>query len=268
MKKYILYIVCIVGFSACNETTDYSLNGDLPEKPEFDIQPVPGDPNSFVVTDLSDGNFSRVWEFIGGKPETSVLATDTVFYPKAGDYSVQLHVASQTGGGTSYNSRNVNVVSDVAGCQLPFLTEDCTTKCWRLSGLPGGVKVGPAPYSGEWYTSPDIVASQADDLWCFSEDGTFEYNNFGVTFSACAGFVDIDNYVIPEDMTYTFEEGVGQDGLDRITLSDIWMGVEDTGNTYDIIEVSEDEMMMLTPIKPCDGTASTGWFTLTFFKSE
>ncbi len=268
MKKYIVFVGLVLAFCACNEAIDFGLEGELPTKPEFRIESVEGDPNSFVVTDLSEGNFSRVWEFRGGAPATSTLKSDTVFYNKAGDYNVSLHVASESGSGTAFSTKIINVEADVAGCQLLFLNEDCSRKCWRLSGEPGSVRVGPIPYSGEWYTSPDITSSQADDRWCFNEDGIFEYENFGSTFSSCLGFVDIEDYDIPADMTYSFIPGAGQDGLDRIQLSALWMGVEDSGNTYDIIEISEDEMMMLTPLKPCDGSPSTGWFTLVFFKAE
>lgn len=268
MKKYIAYLVLILAFSNCNESIDYSLEGDLPAKPDFTIEAVPDDPNSFVVTDISEGNFSRVWDFGEGAPSTSILKSDTVFFKKAGDYDITLHVSSETGGGTSFNTKSVNVEADVEGCQLLFLNEDCSRKCWRLSGEPSSVILGPDPFSQEWYNSPDITASQADDIWCFHEDGTFEYENFGATFSACNGYIDVEDYEIPAEMTYTLNPGGGLQGFDRIELGDLWMGIEDSGITYDIVEVTEDKMIMLTPLRPCDGSPSTGWFTLTFLKAE
>lgn len=267
MKKYIYMLAVLVAFS-CNEAIDYSLEGESPAPPEFTIDEVPGDPNSFVVTDRSDGNFSRVWELRGGAPLTSTLVSDTVFYSKQGSYEIRLNVASSTGGGTSFNTKTVTVANDVLGCQLPFLNEECTTTCWRLSGEEAGVMVGPIPYSGEWYTSPDIVPTQADDRWCFSEDGNLEYNNSGSSFSACQGFVEVTDYPIPPEIVWDFDLDAGIDGHDRITIDGIWMGVEDTGPTYDIVEVDDDTMVLLAPIKPCDGSPSPGWFTLTFFKAE
>ena len=268
MKKYIAYIVCILSFSACNESIDYGLEGDLPAKPEFSIEAVPGDPNSFVVTDLSQGNFSRVWEFKDGAPATSTLASDTVFYKKAGDYDIVLHVASESGSGTAFSTKSINVEMDVEGCQLLFLNEDCSTKCWRLSPEPESIILGPDPLSTEWFVSPDITPSQADDQWCFSEDGTLEYQNAGGSFSACAGYVDVEDYEIPSDLTYTFASGEGVLELDRISLSGLWLGIEDSGITYDIYEISEEKMVLITPLKPCDGSPSTGYFTLTFLKVE
>ena len=153
--------------------------------------------------------------------------------------------------------------------QDPLLFEDCSTRCWRLSGLEGGVMVGPVPFSGEWYTSPDITPEQADDLWCFSEDGTVEYINNGATFSACQGFVADENYPIPEDISYTLKPGEGFEGYDVFTFEkDIFMGIEDTGPEYNIVSLEGETLQILTPIKPCDGAPSNGWFTLTFFAAD
>lgn len=269
MKFINIYCLALITlFLSCEKRVDYTLEGNLPDTPEFSITEVEGDPNRFVVTDLSAGNFSRVWIFTNGQPETSTLVSDTVFYNRMGEYDIALHVSSADGNGTAVNTKPVTVTQDVAGCQFKFMTEDCTEKCWRLSGAPGGVKVGPVPYSGEWYTSPDIVDTQADDLWCFGEEGVFTYNNNGSTFSACQGFVEDDMYPIPTDMTWSFAPGAGFDAQDRIEINGIWMGIEDTGPTYDIISVSDEEMVLLTPTKPCDGSPTTGWFTLTFNKAE
>lgn len=274
MKKLInniaiLLVFVLLGltFQACEDQPDYGIEGNLPDKPEFTIEAVEGDPNSFVVTDLSEGNFSRVWSFAGGDPETSTSRTDTVFYNRMGEYEIILNVAGADGSGNAFNTQSVIVEADVAGCQFEMLTEDCTTQCWRLSGEPGGILVGPVPFSGEWFTSPDIVEEQADDLWCFNPDGSFEYFNNGATFSSCQGFVAIDDYPIPDNMTWQYTANAGLDGANTILIDGIFMGIEDTGPQYDIIEVTEDKMVMLTTITPCDGSPSPGFFTITFFKA-
>ncbi len=267
MKIYSIIFIALLAFTiGCDKQTDYSLNGSLPSSPDFSVVPVEGDPNSFVVTDLSSGNFNRVWVFANGIPATSKLQSDTVFYSKKGSYEIKLHVSATDGNGTAFSSKRVEVENDVAGCLYKFMTEECTEKCWSLSGAAGGVKVGPIPYSGEWYTSPDIVPTQADDKWCFGEDGVFKYDNNGSSFSACQGFIEVVDYPIPSELTWTYEEAAGFDALNRIDIQGIWMGIEDSGPTYDIISVSENEMMLLAPIKPCDGAPSNGWFTLTFNK--
>ncbi|WP_235291305.1 PKD domain-containing protein [Portibacter lacus] len=268
MKKIIWSIVILTMTISCAKNIDYGLEGDLPSKPDFTIEEVDGDPNSFVVTDLSSGSFTRLWEFQNGIPQTSKLVSDTVQFTKKGTYGIKLHVSSSDGSGTAVSSKEVIVEQDIAGCQFAMLNEDCSTKCWRLSGEPGSVVIGPTPFSSEWYSSPDITDNQADDRWCFNEDGTLEYNNGGASFSACQGYIDVDDFPIPAEINWSFSAGSGEQGLDRISIDGIFMGVEDSGPTYDVFEISETKMVLLAPNKPCDGTGSTGWFTLTFFSAE
>ena len=268
MKQLIIVTLTLILFVACEKTLEYGLEGDLPLAPEFKIEQVPDDPNRFVVTDLSQGNFTRLWEFENGSPQNSKLLSDTVSYTKMGEYEIRLHVSSEVGSGTAMSTKKITVEQDVAGCPFPMLNEDCSSRCWRLSGEPGGVLVGPIPYSGEWFESPDITSNQADDRWCFNEDGTLDYTNGGATFSACQGYVDVEDYEFPAEISYSFTGCVGFEGFDQIQIDGIFMGVEDSGPTYDIVDVSETRMTLLAPIKPCDGSPSPGWFTLTFFSVE
>lgn len=268
MNKLLYILFVAMCFTACEKQIDYTLDGNLPEKPNFSIEQVVDNPNKFLVTDLSPSNFTRVWNFGKGIPATSTLVQDTVFFTKKGDYTITLHISAADGNGNAFASKTVSVLEDVAGCQYPFLPEECTLKCWKLSGEPGGVKVGPAPLSGEWYTSPNIVDTQADDEWCFDGDGNFFYNNNGSSFSSCQGFIEVVDYPIPADMLFEFKQGGGFDGLDEISIpTEIYMGVEDSGPTYNIINVNETSMVLLTPVKPCDGSPSPGWFTLTFYSN-
>lgn len=256
-------------FTACEPTIDYGLDGDLPPSPEFAIEEVEGDPNRFVIRSLTENIQSLVWDLPGGSPANSTLAVDTVTYTKKGTYEITLHITALDGNGNSFSKKPIEIAEDAAGCPLPFLFEDCTTKCWKLSPEPSSVLVGPVPYSGEWFDSPDITDTQADDRWCFSEDGVLEYNNNGSSFSACQGFVEDENYPIPASLTFSFSEGGGFEGQDQIVSNEgFWMGIEDTGPEYNIVSVSETTMVLLTPIKPCDGSESPGWFTLTFFAAE
>ena len=269
MNNYILALLATLFLISCEKQIDYSLEGELPEKPEFSVEVSPENPNKFVVKDLSVGNFTRVWSFPGGMPENSSLPIDTVFYAKKGSYKITLHVSSNEGNGNSFTTKEVNVIDDALGCQLPFLTENCETKCWRLSGEPGGVQVGPVPYSGEWFTSAGIEPTQANDMWCFDDEGNFVYDNAGGSFSSCQGYIDDPDYAIPSDNRYIYSPGAGFDGLDLFQFEkEIFMGVEDSGPEYNIISVTETEMQILTPIKPCDGAPSNGWFTLTFYPVE
>ena len=277
MKKInLLYLISLVFlFAQCNEVEEYSLPGTLPADPDFTIDPVPDDPNRFIVTDNSTGNFTRLWDFgPDGLPKTSSLQQDTVTYSKKGDYTIRLHISASDGSGTANSEQSVFVAEDgVLACSetLEVLTNNCTQKCWRFSEEAGAVAVGPEPLSGEWFTSNGLEPTQLDDLWCINiEDGIFDYQNQGSSFSACQGYVEDVNYPVPVGALFEYIPGGGIDGLDRITLltPGSWMGVEDSGPTYDIFSVTSSRLVLIAPLFPCDGSPSTGFFTFTFKAEE
>lgn len=241
----------------------------LPDAPDFLVEPHPDNPNKFVITSLANGYFNHLWDLPGSAPPTSSLEVDTAFYQKAGTYEITLHIAASDGGGTASATKTVTVAEDAElECDenLTLLTDGCTFKCWKLSNQPGGIMVGPIPLSGEWFSSSGLDDSQLDDRWCFEfEGGVFDYQNGGASFSSCAGFLPIEGYPIPPDMTYLISPSNSDFSDLKITLSDeFWMGVEDSGPDYEIVELNENALVLLSAIKPCDGSPSPGWFTLTF----
>ena len=265
-------LLSLLAFS-CNEAVDYSLGGDAPEAPQIQVEDLMDGTNRYVVTDLSSGNFVRLWDFGSeGKPKTSTLVSDTVQYAKAGSYTIRLNVSASDGNGTNISEYPVTVLENAAvGCDetLIKLTEFCTSGCWHISTDPTAVKVGPTPLSGEWFTSNGLEATQLDDLWCFNgEDFTIDYQNSGSSFSACQGYVEVPDYPIIPNSDWEYGTDTGVQGLPRITLleSIAWIGVEDSGPTYDIFELTETTMTLIAPIKPCDGAPSPGYFTISFEK--
>jgi len=239
--------------------------------PTFELEALASNPNLIVITSTANGFFDHVWDLPGGTPNRSTLSRDTVFYPSAGNYSITLHASKEGGNGTSSTTQAITIDQDAeAVCDdiTVLLTGDCTTKCWKLSEEPSSVKVGPVPFSAEWFDSPGIDPAQANDLWCFTfEGGVHEYINGGDTFSACQGFVVDQNYPVPTGVSYLIADSNSSNSELEIILDEgSWMGVEDTGPSYEIVSISEDEMVLLTPIAPCDGAPSPGWFTLTFVK--
>jgi hypothetical protein len=271
MKKtiYLLFAACLF-FSACEPYLEDGVDlPPLPDAPDFLVEPHPTNPNKFVVTSTEADAFNHVWEMPGGAPNVSSLAVDTVFFQKAGTYEITLHIAARDGGGTSSATKTVNVAEDAElECDenLSLLTDECTFRCWRLSDQPGSIAVGPIPLSSEWFSSSELEGSQADDLWCFQfEGGALDYQNNGVSFSTCAGYAPVENYPIPPDMTYTISPSNSDYSDIKITLSDeYWMGVEDSGPEYEIVQMNENALVLLSAIKPCDGSPSPGWFTITF----
>ena len=87
MKKtlYSIILLTAVMVGACRPERDdlYQL-GTPPAAPEWSVEALPGDPNRFVVKDLSTGNFQRLWDFPGGAPKASSDVVDTVYFAKAG----------------------------------------------------------------------------------------------------------------------------------------------------------------------------------------
>lgn len=271
ITKILMALLVLGLFTQCQEDEDFSLDGALPEKPAFTLEAVPDDPNRFVYTDLSDGNFTRLWEFgENAQPKTSVSQKDTVLFKKKGMYTVRLHISASDGSGTAFSEETITIAEDAAlGCTeiLASLTNDCASKCWRMSDAAGSVSVGPTPFSSEWFSSSELELTQLDDVWCFdAESFIYDYQNNGSSFSACQGYIEDENYPFISGISFEFIEGGGEGGLDRIVLTDeaAWMGVEDSGPIYDISEVSSTKLVLLAPIKPCDGAASNGFFTLIF----
>ncbi len=267
---YSTIIICFCLCLSCNESEDFSLTGPVPPEPDFSVEALPDDPNRFVVTDLSSGNFSHLWDFGNeATPKTSTLKQDTVFYAKQGTYTIALHVTAADGNGTNYREQTVMVAEDAPlACSedLVNLTDNCTTKCWRLSNAAGSVSVGPEPLSSAWFASSGLEPTQLDDQWCLDiENSVFDYQNNGSSFSACQGYIEVAGYPVPADATFDYLPGGGYEGTDRIVLlaDGSWMGVEDSGPTYDIISVTAQQLVLLAPIKHCD-SGDPGFFTLTF----
>jgi len=250
--------------------------GDLPGEPTFTLSVDPSNANKIIITNTSTGFYDFIWDVEGGfgtsgVPGVSLLQSDTILYPNMGTYDITLHAASSAGNGTSFSTQSVVITEDVMiECDDKFimLTDNCTSKCWKLASSAGSIMVGPTELSGEWFSSPDngLAAEQEDDLWCFNFDGlAWSYENSGATFSACQGFVGDPNYPVPTGVVYNVLNSGTTFSTYKILLPDgVWMGVEDSGPEYQIVSMTDQEMVLLAPIAPCDGSPSNGWFTITF----
>jgi PKD repeat protein len=280
MKKLTyLFLLSILVFAACDpsQVDDVEL-GAAPSAPEFSIEVLQDDPNTIVVKDLSSGNFNRVWNFgknaDGQTPlkPTSTEVMDSVTYLKAGTYTITLYVSSETGGGTAQSSKTIIIADDaVTGCTgiVALLTGDClpSGRCWTLSQVAGAVTVGPNQGDGSWFTSTTagLEPDQYDDDFCFFLDnGEFQYNNNGLTINPFDGYqAQVFNY--PADLSWTFSPGTGTGGNDQIILAEgLFLGVRDASNVYDIVTISETELVVQAPIVNEDGTpnVNNGWFEL------
>lgn len=268
MKNVFFLFVLLLTIAACApyEADDIALP-ELPPPPPFSIEFLSGDSNRLIVTDLSSGNFDRLWDFPAGIPAKSKHPVDTVFYPKAGDYLITLYAAIEGGGGTAQLTKVVSIPKDATGqCdpQIGLLTGDCETpgKCWTLSTAAGAVRVGPTAGSSEWYTSPvnGLQAAQYDDHFCFYFDGShFQYVNNGGTVDPFNGYAVVP-FDAPTNLSWFISKGTGQNGTDQIILpTGAFLGVLDSGPVYDIISLSATKLVLRSKIVNTDG-----WFELTF----
>ena len=266
-----IIILSLVGGSwQCTpEENDFEL-GASPAPPTFDLEILPDDPNRVVVQNTTEDVFNLVWDAPGGTPNRSTKPVDTIFYASRGTYAISLHAAQRDGSGTSSARASVVIEQDAEiACDetISALTDECTERCWRLTGESGAIQVGPQPLSSEWFSSSGLESTQLDDLWCFAfEDAVHEYRNNGSSFSACQGYVEDPNYPVPEEVNYQIGPADTDEAELKITLTDpeAWIGVEDSGPEYEIVTLTDTELVLLSRIKPCDGADSPGWFTLHF----
>lgn len=222
-----------------------------------------------LIADPVDGAFLHLWDF--GNGQTSDQTADTAYYPQEGDYTITYSV--HTAGGMGTASATVNIAQTLElPCEgnLALLTGCENQKTWKFSDEIGAISVGPDPYSTEWYSSPpgSLESFQFDDRYQFTEDGIYVYNNNGSTMNPFEGYVETELAIDPT--TYFMSEGTGTSGEDQINLSAFsetlcgFMGVWDSGPVYDILELTEDRLVIHGPIQTGDCQQSAGWFTLIF----
>lgn len=271
MKKILPFLLVLSAYLACTpfEENDIDLPAQ-PAAPVFSMEILASDPNRVVVTDLSSGFFDRTWDFPGGIPAKSKRAVDTIFYPKAGDYTLTLFAAGQGGGGVSQSTKLVKIEQDAtAQCdpQLGLLTGDCgpSGKCWTFSRAANAIVVGPVPGSSEWYKSPvnGLQDAQYDDRFCFYFDGShFQYENNGQTIDPWNGYAAVP-FTPPTDLTWFVSKGTGDMGVDQIVLpTGAFIGTWDSGPVYDIAKLSDTELVLRSKI-----LNGTGWFEFTLVKN-
>ena len=156
---------------------------------------------------------------------------------------------------------NQTLIDISGGC------DDIDGKRWTFSLDAGAITVGSAPGASDFYTSPaaGLVADQYDDFYDFIyEDSQFDYINNGLTVFPEAGYEALP-YTPDPDATWTFSIGTGVGGQDQFLLSPSteFMGTKDSGPNYDIVSVTDTELVVWTEIR-----GGGGWFEFHFVKFE
>lgn len=222
------------------------------------------DSNRVALKSTAPDGFLHFWDF--GNGMTSTLPVDTAYYPQEGTYEIVYNVYNA--GGSAEATVSVNIESTLElPCEgtLALLTGCDEQKTWFWSQEAGAISVGPVPYATEWYSSPasGLVDEQYDDSYQFTFEGDYLYSNNGGTVNPFEGYV-VSPLEVPA-LTYFFSEGTGTSGEDQIIIPPCWfMGVWDSGPAYDIVEITENRLVLHAPIQNGDCTEGTGFFTLTF----
>jgi hypothetical protein len=270
MKKNSLFLlIALLGLAACDPFIEDDIElGPLPAAPQFSVQLLESDSNRVVITLESSGFFDHLFVCPGGTPNISKRSVDTIFYARAGEYTISLHASALGGNGNSSTSQTVRIANnaEIACTELiELLMGGCSigdSKCWTFSYAAGAVTVGPTPGSSEWFRSPvnGLQAEQYDDSFCFSFIGSsFRYYNNGLTVDPWNGYTPVP-YTPPTDHTWQLVPRGGVNGEDRIILTEgSFMGIWDASNVYDIVVITEDELIVRTPF-----LAGGGWFELYF----
>lgn len=272
-KLFIFILLAGLWALGCQSERDDDIQlPPAPDAPLFSVEPVAGDSNRVIIRDLSQDGFQRLWNLPGGTPKSSTKAVDTVFYSRAGEYTVTLYVSHTDGSGTSNASKKVVILTDAApGCspKLALLTGDCGTpgKCWTFSRAAAAIKVGPTYDDFSWFTSAEngLQAEQYDDGFCFTFDGfVFKNSNNGASVNPWNGYSP--EAYDPGVSEFSFLEGTGISGRDQIVLADDqFMGVWDADNVLDVIKLTATELVVRARIRAQNGTPNPeGWFELTF----
>jgi hypothetical protein len=273
--KNITFFLAVLLFAvACEPVQDPEI--DLPAVPDtatFSAEPSADNPNLIVIKDLSTGFFDRLWDLPGGTPSSSDKAVDSIFFSGAGDYVLTMYASAEGGGGSAIATQSISIAEDATvECdeQVALLTGECSVdgKCWVFSTVAGAITVGPTPGSGEWFTSTEagLAPAQVDDKFCFLIEGlVYDYRNNGQTVNPWEGFEEQDFEPEP-NQAWGFNPTGGLDGTGQITLTTgSFMGVRDSGPVYDVVTLTETELVVRSPFLNADGTQpDEGWFELYF----
>ena len=147
---------------------------------------------------------------------------------------------------------------------------------WQFSSIAGAISVGPSPLSGEWFSSPEngLDVSQYDDVWSFYPNGEFHYSNGGSTIIPSLGYAE--QAVSFEPTSFVVLENGPFFGGQTLDIGDLvsfelgitcgWFGVMDSGSEYEIVELNDSTLIVVSEMQTEQCQSGEGFFTLTFEK--
>lgn len=196
MKKYLLFfsnttflLLLFFAVNSCKKTNDLSLSGTASVSNfEYTLSPS-GIPDTLPFTtkvsftNKSQDAYLYQWNF-GDNTPTSVEANPVHEYKFA-----QLYTVSLTSVGTNGNNVSSQRIQINGACSVDVFAKltSCLKKEWTFSYLPDAIQVWSADSTQLYYAGPAETSCQADDVYTFSNDGSFSYDAKGSTFVANEG---------------------------------------------------------------------------------
>jgi PKD repeat protein len=158
---------------------------ELGPKPvaSFDITPINGRVNTYLLSSTSANSFRYDWDKDDGAGYVRGLATDTVYFPDKGTYTIKLLSYGQSGMDSS--SKQITVANDDPAAVTPFkLLTGNSSRTWKLAPEPGALFIGPPDFSQTWWASGagDVTSRSClfNDEYTFRKDGSvLQYDSKG-----------------------------------------------------------------------------------------
>jgi PKD repeat protein len=191
MKKYSIILMAatasvVLLFTQCKKT-DLALAGTASTADFAFAQSAASDtlpyPYNVTFTNNSKEEFLYQWSF-GDNTDLSSSASPVHTYKIGGTYNVKLTTVGTNG---SNSISKVVVVKDA--CQNDFFNKltNCSSGQWTWSSDGDAIKVLSADGTQQYFAGAP-AACQADDVYKFSTDGTFQYDANGQTFDVQSGY--------------------------------------------------------------------------------
>lgn len=163
------------GLISCTPTKGPSGLGPLP-KAAFTVTPLSGAVNQYVLSSSSTGAFAYYWDQGVGTGAKSGGTSDTVYYNKAGTYSVELLAVGKGGYDTSVQT--ITVAADDPGIDILQGSDLTNASDWTVLNTggtqtqftfgPGGVNISNGASSGTNGAIYQAVTVKANTPYTFN----------------------------------------------------------------------------------------------------
>lgn len=160
----------------------------------------------------------------------------------------------------------------IGSCCYPNATypDSPLLRSWKFSDAADAIMVGAGPGLGGNYTGPAVDAQQ-NDRFTFFDNGAFRYETQGDVLDAYNGYSTTE---LEFDMNgFVFFEGNGPDSPDAVGMFGggpvlPFIGVMDSGPFYDILELTEETLVLSAPVNDENYQPTGEYFTLHFVADD